>query len=116
LDQLHYFHCKDPLEEGERVNDVLASDVDINLEKDLAGFALQAANISTHTPEPSRHFNSFCYDDNDDDDYKESTNPLNEIISHIAPSSVIATSPPVLPIEDPKDSIIMGNKDLSTIP
>ncbi|GJZ52416.1 hypothetical protein Tco_0606931 [Tanacetum coccineum] len=38
----------------------------------------QMANLSTHTPEPSRHFNSICYDDDDD---KESTIPLNEIIS-----------------------------------
>nr|GEV12334.1 hypothetical protein [Tanacetum cinerariifolium] len=30
----------------------------------------QAANLSTHTPEPSRRFNSICYDDVDD---KEST-------------------------------------------
>ncbi|GJY17158.1 hypothetical protein Tco_0388649 [Tanacetum coccineum] len=38
----------------------------------------QAANLSTHTPEPSRHFSSICYDDDDDE---ESTIPLNEIIS-----------------------------------
>ncbi|GJX25850.1 hypothetical protein Tco_0232146 [Tanacetum coccineum] len=38
---------------------------------------LQAANISTPTPEPSRHFNYFY----DDDDYEESTIPLNEIES-----------------------------------
>ncbi|GJS18770.1 hypothetical protein Tco_0413242 [Tanacetum coccineum] len=37
---------------------------------------LQAANISTHTPEPSRRFNYFY----DDDDYEESTITLNEII------------------------------------
>ncbi|GJV08159.1 hypothetical protein Tco_1345815, partial [Tanacetum coccineum] len=36
-----------------------------------------AANISTHTPEPSRHFDSFY----DDDDYKESTIPFNKIVS-----------------------------------
>ncbi|GJR47561.1 hypothetical protein Tco_1315664 [Tanacetum coccineum] len=35
----------------------------------------QAANLSTHTPEPSRCFNSFCYDDDDDE---ESIIPLNE--------------------------------------
>ncbi|GJT54176.1 hypothetical protein Tco_0989230 [Tanacetum coccineum] len=38
----------------------------------------QAANVSTHTPEPSRRFNFICYDDDDDE---ESTIPLNEIIS-----------------------------------
>ncbi|GKB43651.1 hypothetical protein Tco_0888593 [Tanacetum coccineum] len=41
----------------------------------------QAANLSTNTPEPSRHFNSICYDD------EESTIPLNEVISQIPPSN-----------------------------
>ncbi|GJY80942.1 hypothetical protein Tco_0493693 [Tanacetum coccineum] len=41
----------------------------------------QAANLSTHTPEPSRCFN-FIYDNDE-----ESTIPLNEIISQI-PSSI----------------------------
>ncbi|GJZ63690.1 hypothetical protein Tco_0620111 [Tanacetum coccineum] len=50
----------------------------------------QAANRSTHTPEPSRRFNSICYNDNDDDDDEESTIPLNEIISQI-PSSIAIT-------------------------
>ncbi|GKD74703.1 hypothetical protein Tco_1332985 [Tanacetum coccineum] len=27
----------------------------------------QAANLSTHTPEPLRRFNSICYDDDDDE-------------------------------------------------
>nr|GEY33965.1 hypothetical protein [Tanacetum cinerariifolium] len=39
-----------------------------------------AANVSTHTPEPSRRFN-FIYDDDDDDE--ESTIPLNEITYQI---------------------------------
>nr|GEZ35140.1 hypothetical protein [Tanacetum cinerariifolium] len=47
----------------------------------------QAANLSNHTLEPSRHFSSICYDD---DDYKESTIPLNEIVSQI-PSSIAIT-------------------------
>nr|GEY92778.1 hypothetical protein [Tanacetum cinerariifolium] len=34
-----------------------------------------AANLSTHTPEPSRRFNFICYDDDDDDDDKERTIP-----------------------------------------
>ncbi|GJR11286.1 hypothetical protein Tco_0793938 [Tanacetum coccineum] len=111
------------------INGVLASGVDINLEKDFVCFALQkmeihllmfliqtlsmifqifsttlhnpnmnhtrasyvemiptiAANISTHTPEPLRRFNSFY----DDDDYEESTIPLNEIDSQIPPSIAI---------------------------
>ncbi|GJV06903.1 hypothetical protein Tco_1344559 [Tanacetum coccineum] len=59
----------------------------------------QVANLSTHTPEPSRRFNFTCYDDDDDDE--ERTIPLSEIISQLPPSIVITTSPPVLPIEDP---------------
>ncbi|GJV50684.1 hypothetical protein Tco_1446425 [Tanacetum coccineum] len=72
------------------------------------------ANLSTHTPEPSRCFNFTCYDDDDDDE--ERTMPLSEIISQLPPSIEITTSPPVLPIEDPEDSLIMGNEELSTIP
>ncbi|GJU61014.1 hypothetical protein Tco_1238780 [Tanacetum coccineum] len=70
----------------------------------------QATNLSTHTPEPSRHFNSICYDDDDDE---ESTIPLNEIISQILLSNVIT---PVLPTMEPKDSLSMGDEHLSTIP
>ncbi|GJS94609.1 hypothetical protein Tco_0801577 [Tanacetum coccineum] len=70
----------------------------------------QAANLSTHTPEPSRRFN-FIYDEDDDDE--ESTIPLNEITSQIPPS--IAITPVLLTLE-PEDSLIMGDEDLSTIP
>ncbi|GJS26568.1 hypothetical protein Tco_0487188 [Tanacetum coccineum] len=73
----------------------------------------QAANLSTHTPEPSRRFNSFCYDDDDDDDDEESTIPLNEITSQIPGCNAIT---PVLPIMEPEDSLIMGDENLSTIP
>ncbi|GKE93771.1 hypothetical protein Tco_1574866, partial [Tanacetum coccineum] len=69
-----------------------------------------AANLSTHTPEPSRHFN-FIYDDDDDDE--EGTIPLNEITSQIPPSIAIT---PVLPTLEPEDSLIMGDEDLSIIP
>ncbi|GJV43758.1 hypothetical protein Tco_1428294 [Tanacetum coccineum] len=69
----------------------------------------QAANISIHTPEPSRRFDSFY----DDDDYKESNIPFNKIVSQIPPSIVIT---PVLPTMEPEDSLIMGNEKLSTIP
>ncbi|GJW70368.1 hypothetical protein Tco_0127285 [Tanacetum coccineum] len=67
----------------------------------------QVANLSTYIAEPLRRFNSI-YDDD-----KESTIPLNEIFSQIPPSIAIT---PVLPIEDSKDSLIMGDEDLSTIP
>nr|GEV25136.1 hypothetical protein [Tanacetum cinerariifolium] len=70
----------------------------------------QATNLSNHTPEPSRRFNSICYDDDDDE---ESTIPLNEIVSQI-PSSIAIT--PVLPTVEPEDSLIIGDEDLYTIP
>nr|GEX01452.1 hypothetical protein [Tanacetum cinerariifolium] len=98
------------------VNSVLAYAVDLVLEKEFALFVLQhVATLGTHTPEPSRSFNSICYDDDDDDD-EERTIPLRDIISQLPLSIVITTSPPVVPIEDPEDSLIMGNKELSTIP
>ncbi|GJS16894.1 hypothetical protein Tco_0411366 [Tanacetum coccineum] len=73
-------------------------------------FREQAANLSIHTPEPSRRFNSICYDDDDDG---ERTIPLNEIISQL-PSSIAIT--PVLPTMKPEDSLIMGDEDLYIIP
>ncbi|GJX15984.1 hypothetical protein Tco_0216816 [Tanacetum coccineum] len=49
----------------------------------------QAANVSTHTPVPSRRFNIiYDYDDDDNDD-EENTIPLNEITSQIPPSIAI---------------------------
>nr|GEZ18251.1 hypothetical protein [Tanacetum cinerariifolium] len=85
--------------------------IKINKKKELQQLE-QAANLCTHTPKPSRRFN-FIYDD--DDDYEDSTIPLNGIDSQIPSSIVITTFPPILPIEDPEDSLIMGNEDLNTI-
>ncbi|GJV44223.1 hypothetical protein Tco_1428759 [Tanacetum coccineum] len=82
--------------------------IEINKKKELQRLE-QATKLSTYTIEPSRHFNCTCYDD---DDYKVSTIPLNEIDSQIPPSFVIT---PVLPTLDPEDSLIMGNEELSTI-
>nr|GEV20922.1 hypothetical protein [Tanacetum cinerariifolium] len=74
----------------------------------------QATNLSTHTSEPLRRFNSICYEDDDDE---ERTIPLCVIISRLHLSVVIITSPFVIPtFVDPEDSLIMGNEDLSTIP
>nr|GEU28752.1 hypothetical protein [Tanacetum cinerariifolium] len=71
---------------------------------------IEEINQVTHTFEPSRSFNSICYDDD-----KERTIPLSNIISQLPSSIVITTSPPILPIEDPDDSLIMGNEDFNTI-
>ncbi|GJT45684.1 hypothetical protein Tco_0954399 [Tanacetum coccineum] len=83
--------------------------IKINKKKELHRLE-QMANPSTY---PSQRFKSFCYDDDDDYDYEESTIPLNKIISQI-PSSIAIT--PVLPTLEPEDSLIMGDEHLSTIP
>ncbi|GKF37145.1 hypothetical protein Tco_0113903, partial [Tanacetum coccineum] len=70
----------------------------------------QAANLSTHTLEPMRRFNSICYDD------EERIIPLNEIISQLPPSIAIMISLPVLPTMEPEESFIVGDENLSTIP
>ncbi|GJY07955.1 hypothetical protein Tco_0375009 [Tanacetum coccineum] len=66
----------------------------------------QAANISTHTPEPSIHFNFTCDDD------EEYFIPLKDM-PKISPSISLA---PVSSIVEPEDSLIMGNEEPSTIP
>nr|GFA48209.1 hypothetical protein [Tanacetum cinerariifolium] len=86
--------------------------IEINKKKELQRLE-QVANLSTY---PSQHFKSFCYDDDNDDDDEDRTIPLRDIISQLLPSIVITTSLPVLPIEDPEISLIMGNEELSTIP
>ncbi|GKE42016.1 hypothetical protein Tco_1469300 [Tanacetum coccineum] len=62
--------------------------IEINKKKKLQTLE-QVANLSTY---PSRHFNSFCYDDDDDEEY------------------TIAITP-----EEPVDSLIMEDEHLDTI-
>nr|GEW00399.1 hypothetical protein [Tanacetum cinerariifolium] len=62
------------------------------------------------------HGSRFLDGDDEDDDYdKESIISTNMGIFETPPSIVITTSPLVLPIEDPEDSLIIGNEDLNTI-
>ncbi|GJX11218.1 hypothetical protein Tco_0201077 [Tanacetum coccineum] len=68
--------------------------IEINKKKKLQQLE-QVANLSTY---PSRLFNSFCYDDDDDDE-----------------EYTIAITP-VLPTEEPDNSLSMGDEHLSTIP
>ncbi|GJU59641.1 hypothetical protein Tco_1237407 [Tanacetum coccineum] len=68
--------------------------IEINKKKKLQQLE-QVANLSTY---PSRLFNSFCYEDDDDDD-KEYTIAIT----------------PVLPTEEPDNSLSMGDEHLSTI-
>nr|GEZ40809.1 hypothetical protein [Tanacetum cinerariifolium] len=55
-------------------------------------------------------------DDEDEDYDKESIISTNTDILETLSSDAIITSPPVLPIEDPEVSLIIGNKELNTIP
>ncbi|GJX62033.1 hypothetical protein Tco_0294933 [Tanacetum coccineum] len=68
----------------------------------------QAANVSTYTPEPSRHFNFTCDDGDNDEEYSI---PLEDM-PKISPSIALAL---VSSIIEPKDSLIMRNEELSTI-
>nr|GEX04813.1 hypothetical protein [Tanacetum cinerariifolium] len=65
---------------------------------------------------PSQFFISLDGDDDDDDYDKESIISTNTDIFEIPSSDAITTSIPVLPIEDPEDSLITGNEYLNTIP
>ncbi|GJX55111.1 hypothetical protein Tco_0285008 [Tanacetum coccineum] len=67
--------------------------IEINKKKELQKLE-KVANLSTY---PSRHFNSFCYDDDDDEEY------------------TIAITPD-LPTKEPDKSLSMGDEHLSTIP
>ncbi|GJZ69970.1 hypothetical protein Tco_0633520 [Tanacetum coccineum] len=82
--------------------------IEINKKKELRQLE-QAANLSTYTTEPPRRFNYF----HDDDDYEESTIPLNEIVSQIPPSIAITL---VLLTMEPEDSLSMRDEHLNTIP
>ncbi|GJX57792.1 hypothetical protein Tco_0287689 [Tanacetum coccineum] len=57
----------------------------------------------------SQRIKSIC---NDEDDYI----PLRDIIAQYSPFVAITSSPPDLPTEEPKDSLIIGDEHLDTIP
>ncbi|GKE47081.1 hypothetical protein Tco_1478339, partial [Tanacetum coccineum] len=61
----------------------------LSMSRNRATIKTLAANVSTHTPEPSRRFN-FIYDDDDDDE--ESTIPLNEVIEEKSSGSTTTHS------------------------
>nr|GEY14890.1 hypothetical protein [Tanacetum cinerariifolium] len=90
-----------------KINELKKNFNGINKKKKLQQLE-QVANLGTY---PSQHFNSFCYDDDDDEEFSI---PMSEIYK--SSLTVITTSPPVLPTKDLEDSLIMGNEELSTIP
>ncbi|GJT96069.1 hypothetical protein Tco_1091587 [Tanacetum coccineum] len=66
-----------------------------------------AANVSTYTPESSRHYN--YKDDDDDEEYYIPLKDMPQISSSIALAFVSS-------IMEPEDSLSMGDEHLSTIP
>nr|GEZ93444.1 hypothetical protein [Tanacetum cinerariifolium] len=72
----------------------------------------QVVNFNSYTPEPS-HFQKipiYC----DDDDDEKSYTPLRDIIIYELPLCIAII--PVFSTEEPKDSLIMGDEHLDTIP
>nr|GEU80637.1 hypothetical protein [Tanacetum cinerariifolium] len=72
----------------------------------------QVVNLDSYTPEPSQCRKTPIYYDDDDDE--ESSTPLRDIIISELSSCIAIT--PVLSTEEPKDSLIMGDEHLDTIP
>nr|GEV21927.1 hypothetical protein [Tanacetum cinerariifolium] len=72
----------------------------------------QVVNLDSYTPEPSQCRKIPIYYDDDDDE--ESSTPLRDIINSELPPCIAIT--PVLSTKDPKDSLIMGDEHLDTIP
>nr|GEZ31057.1 hypothetical protein [Tanacetum cinerariifolium] len=79
-------------------SDILFEEINMMFQQLMEGLneenqaKIEEMNQVTHTSEPSRRFNTICYDDDDDYDYEENTIPLSDIISQIPPSIVITTS------------------------
>nr|GEV43631.1 hypothetical protein [Tanacetum cinerariifolium]GEV43989.1 hypothetical protein [Tanacetum cinerariifolium] len=72
----------------------------------------QVVNLDSYTPEPSQGRKIPIY--YDDDDEEESSTPLRDIIISKLPLCIAIT--PILSIEEPKDSLIIGDEHLDTIP
>nr|GEU54770.1 hypothetical protein [Tanacetum cinerariifolium] len=71
----------------------------------------QVVNLDSYSPKPLQCRKiPICYDDDDE----ESSTPLRDIIISELPSCIAIT--PVLSTEEPKDSLIMGDEHLDTIP
>nr|GEW45251.1 hypothetical protein [Tanacetum cinerariifolium] len=72
----------------------------------------QVVNLDSYSPEPSQCRKiPIYYDDGDDE---EISTPLRDIFNYELPSCNAIT--PVLSTEEPKDSLIMGDEHLDTIP
>ncbi|GJS92571.1 hypothetical protein Tco_0799539 [Tanacetum coccineum] len=105
---------------GEKIDDEYERDCEIKIKQllqDYNGLDIEMRKKERVLMEEkyiaaSQRVKSICnYDDDEDDSI-----PLRDIIAQYFPSVAITSSPPVLPTREPKDSLIMGNEELSTIP
>nr|GFA30462.1 hypothetical protein [Tanacetum cinerariifolium] len=72
----------------------------------------QVVNLDSYSPKPLQCRKiPICYDDDDDE---ESSTPLRDIIISELPSCIAIK--PVLSTKETKDSLIMGDEHLDTIP
>nr|GEW12481.1 hypothetical protein [Tanacetum cinerariifolium] len=72
----------------------------------------QVVNLDSYSPKPLQYRKiPICHDD---DDGEESSTPLRDIIISELPSCIAIT--PVLSTKEPKDSLIMRDEHLDTIP
>ncbi|GKA65645.1 hypothetical protein Tco_0765352 [Tanacetum coccineum] len=70
----------------------------------------QADNISTHTPEPSRHFNFTCDDDDDDEEYSIPLKDMPQISLSIALAPIVEDLIPI-----PRESEDTSGSDSESI-
>nr|GEW89225.1 hypothetical protein [Tanacetum cinerariifolium] len=92
MKRLSNFKYRDEIKIAELTENFNGMSIEIRKKEKLLQLELWA-NLSTH---PSKRLNSFCYDDNDDEDH------------------TIAVTPS-FPIEEPDNSLSMGDEHLDTI-
>nr|GEX82160.1 hypothetical protein [Tanacetum cinerariifolium] len=84
----------------------------VELRETFQAWLQQVGNLNSYSPEPLQYQKIPIYYDDDDDE--ESSTPLRDIIIFELPLCIEIT--PVLSTEEPKDSLIMEDKHLDTIP
>ncbi|GJS82259.1 hypothetical protein Tco_0748800 [Tanacetum coccineum] len=102
---------------GEQIDDEYERDCEIKIKQllqDYSGLDIEMRKKERVLMEEkylaaSQRIKSIC---NDEDD----SIPLRDIIARYSPSVAITSSPPVLSTREPKDSLIMGDEHLDTIP
>ncbi|GJU07366.1 hypothetical protein Tco_1123796 [Tanacetum coccineum] len=102
---------------GEEIDDEYERDCEIKINQllqDYSGLDIEMRKKERVLMEEkylatSQRIKSIC---NDEDD----SIPLRDIIARYSPSVAISSSLPVLPTREPKDSLIMGDEHLDTIP